>query len=70
MPDSPVSHYYQVLDAGPALPPGQAEQLFPLLVSSSQRTVMMHYTLAGTSQEATANVAEVIHVVEESQRSG
>ena len=65
LPDSPVSHYYQVLDAGPALPPGQAEQLVPLLVSSSQRTVMMHYTLSGTSQEATANVAEVIHVVEE-----
>ncbi len=69
LPDSPVSHYYQVLDAGPALPPGQAEQLFPLLVSSSQRTVMMHYTLAGTSQEATANVAEVIHVVEEANEA-
>ena len=63
--NSPVSHYYQVLDAGPAIPQEQLQQLLPLLVSASERTVMMHYTLVGTSQEATANVEDVIHVVEE-----
>ena len=63
--NSPVSHYYQVLDAGPAIPQEQLQQLLPLLVSASERTVMMHYTLAGTSQQATANVEDVIHVVEE-----
>ena len=63
--NSPVSHYYQVLDAGPAIPQEQLQQLLPLLVSTSERTVMMHYTLVGTSQEATANVEDVIHVVEE-----
>ena len=63
--NSPVSHYYQVLDAGPAIPQEQLQQLLPLLVSTSERTVMMHYSLAGTAQEATANVEDVIHVVEE-----
>ena len=63
--NSPVSHYYQVLDAGPAISQEQLQQLLPLLVSASERTVMMHYTLAGTSQEATANVEDVIHIVEE-----
>ena len=63
--NSPVSHYYQVLDAGPAISQEQLQQLLPLLVSVSERTVMMHYTLAGTSQEATANVEDVIHIVEE-----
>ena len=63
--NSPVSHYYQVLDAGPAIPQEQLQQLLPLLVSASERTVMMHYTLVGTSQEATANVEDVIHIVEE-----
>ena len=63
--DSPVSHYYQVIDAGPAISPEQQQQLLPLLVSAGQNTVMLHYTLAGTSQEATANVADVIHIVEE-----
>ena len=62
---SPLSHYYQFLDVRAAIPPDHAQQLLPLLVSASQRTVMMHYTLTGTSEEATANVAEVIHVVEE-----
>ena len=63
--NSPVSHYYQVLDVGPAISQEQLQQLLPLLVSASERTVMMHYTLAGTSQEATANVEGVIHIVEE-----
>jgi len=62
---SPLSHYYQLIDAGAAITQDQAQQLLPLLVSASQRTVMMHYTLTGTSEEATANVAEMIHVVEE-----
>ena len=65
VPDVPVSHYYQILDAGPALPPELAEQLLPLLVSGGQNTVMMHYTLAGTSAEATANVVDLVHIVEE-----
>ena len=66
--NSPVSHYYQVVDAGPAIPPEQQQQLLPLLVSAGQNTVMLHYTLAGSSQEATANVADVIHVVEEANQ--
>ncbi len=66
--DSPLSHYYQVIDAGPLIPPEQAQQLLPLLVSADQGTVMMHYTMAGNSQEATSNVAEVIEVVEEANR--
>ncbi len=66
--NSPVSHYYQVIDAGPAISPEQQQQLLPLLVSAGQNTVMLHYTLAGTSQEATANVADVIHIVEEANQ--
>ena len=66
--DSPLSHYYQVIDAGPLIPQEQVQQLLPLLVSADQGTVMMHYTMAGLSQEATANVAEVIEVVEEANR--
>ena len=62
---SPLSHYYQLIDAGTAISQDQAQQLLPLLVSASQRTAMMHYTLTGTSEEATANVAEMIHIVEE-----
>ena len=64
-PDSPVSHYYQIADAGPALPPGLAEQLLPILVSADRDTVMMHYTLAGSVEEAIDNVPTVIHVIEE-----
>ena len=64
-PDSPISHYYQIADAGPALPVGLAEQLLPILVSEDRDTVMMHYTLAGTTEEAIANVPTVIHVIEE-----
>ena len=65
VPDSPVSHYYQIADAGPALPPGLAEQLLPILVSADRDTVMMHYTLAGSVEEAIDNVPTVIHVIEE-----
>ena len=67
-PDSPVSHYYQIIDAGAALSPEETTQLLPLLVSTGQNTVMMHYTLAGTVEEATANVPEVVHVVEEANQ--
>ncbi len=65
MPDSPIAHYYQIADAGPALPPGLAEQMLPILVSADRDTVMMHYTLAGSVEEAIENVPTVIHVIEE-----
>ena len=65
VPDSPISHYYQIADAGPALPPGLAEQLLPILVSADRDTVMMHYTLAGSVEEAIDNVPTVIHIIEE-----
>ena len=61
----PLFHYYQAIDAGPLIAPDQLARLLPLLVSADRRTVLMHYTLAGTSQEATANVEDVIHKVEE-----
>ena len=64
MPDAPVSHYYQVVDTGPVHSPEETMLILPLLVSASQNTVMLHYTLAGTTEEATANVPDVIHVVE------
>ncbi len=64
-PDSPVSHYYQVLDAGAMLPPEMSQQLLPLLVSESRRTVMLHYTLTGSARDAVANIGEVIHIVED-----
>ena len=65
VPDSPISHYYQVIDAGPLLPQDTAQQLLPILVAESGRTVMLHYTLAGSVEEAIENVPEVIHLVEE-----
>jgi RND superfamily putative drug exporter len=65
MPDSPISHYYQIADAAPALPPGLAEQLLPILVSADRDTVMMHYTLAGSVEDAIENVPTVIHVIED-----
>ena len=68
VPDSPISHYYQIADAGPALPAGLAEQLLPILVSADGDTVMMHYTLAGSVEEAIDNVPTVIHIVEEANR--
>ena len=61
----PLFHYYQAIDAGPLIAPDQLARLLPLLVSADRRTVLMHYTLAGTSQEATANVEDMIHRVEE-----
>ena len=67
--DQPLSHYYQAVDAGPFISQEQLAQLLPLLVSADRGTVLMHYTLTGTSQEATANVEDVIHVVEEANES-
>ena len=67
--DSPLFHYYHAVDAGPLISPEQMQQLLPLLVSADSRTVLLHYTLAGTSQEATANVADVIHKVEEANEA-
>ena len=69
-PDSPISHYYQIADAGATLPPGTAEQLLPILVSADRDTVMMHYTLAGSIETAIENVPTVIHVVEEANEPG
>ena len=68
VPDSPISHYYQIVDAGPVLPAGQAEQLLPILVSADRDTVMMHYTLAGSVEEAIDNVPTVIHIIEEANQ--
>ncbi len=61
----PLFHYYQAIEAGPLIPQEQLARLLPLLVSSDRQTVLMHYTLAGTSQEATENVVDVVHKVEE-----
>ena len=69
-PDQPVSHYYQILDAGPALSQEETMQLFPILVSADRDTVMLHYTLAGSADEATANVPEIIHLVEAANQDG
>ncbi len=65
----PLFHYYNAIDAGPLVPPEQLQQLLPLLVSADRRTTLIHYTLAGTSQEATANVEDVIHKVEEANEA-
>ena len=65
----PLFHYYHAIDAGPLIAPEQMAQLLPLLRSPDERTVLMHYTLAGTSQEATANVEDVIHKVEEANEA-
>ena len=61
----PLHHYYQFLAARAFLSPQQQEELGRLLVSDDGRTVLMYYTLAGSSVEATENVENVIHVVEE-----
>ena len=45
------------------------EDLLPLLVSADRRTVLIHYTLAGSAQEATENVEAVIHIVEEADET-
>ena len=60
-----LHHYYQFLTARAFLSPQQQEELGRLLVSDDGRTVLMYYTLAGSSVEATENVENVIHVVEE-----
>ena len=65
----PVHHFYQAIDPASGIPPQELEQLLPLLVSADQTAVMMHYTLAGTAQEATANVEELIHVVEKANET-
>ena len=39
-------------------------------MSADKQTVLMHYTLAGTYQEATENVEGLIHVVEEANAAG
>ena len=61
----PVSHYYQVVEAGPLIPDEVRQQLLPLMVSADKQTALIHYTMSGNSQEATANVEEVFHLVEE-----
>ena len=65
----PLFHYYQAIDAGPLIAPEDLQRLLPLLVSADRKTVLLHYTLAGTSQEATANVADVVHKVEEADEA-
>ena len=45
--------------------PQQAQQLLAIMVSPARNTVLMHYTMAGDTEEATDNVVEVLHVVEE-----
>ena len=45
--------------------PQQAQQLLAIMVSPARNTVLMHYTMAGSTEEATDNVPEVIHVVED-----
>ena len=66
---SPIHHYYQALDAGPLLPAETQAELLPLLVSVDKSAALVHYTLAGTSQEATENVADVLHLVEEANQA-
>ena len=61
----PLFHYYDVAAAGPLIPPEDLERLVPLLVSPDRRTALIHYTLSGSSQEAVANVEEVMDTVRE-----
>ena len=61
---APISHYYQALDAEASMTPEQMQQLLPLLVSPDRGTALLHYTLAGTLQEAEANIEDVFHKVE------
>ena len=55
-------HYYQAIDAGPFITPEQQALLFPLLVSEERSTVLIHYTLAGTVQEATERVEAMFDI--------
>ena len=65
----PLHHYYQFTAARAVLSlqlsPQQQEELRRLLVSDDGQTVLIYYTLAGSSVEATENVESVMHVVEE-----
>ena len=65
----PLFHYYQAIEAGPLIPQEQLARLLPLLVSADRQTVLVHYTLAGTTQEATANVVDVVHKVEDANEA-
>ena len=65
----PLFHYYHAIDAGPLIAPEQMAQLLPLLRSPDEKTALIHYTLAGTSQEATANVEDVVRKVEEANEA-
>ena len=67
---TPIFHYYQAVALGAAIPEEQREQLFSLMVSSDRRTVLIHYTLAGSSKEATENVEDIIHIVREADGAG
>ena len=61
---APIHHYYQALDAAPFMTPEQLQQLLAILVSADGGTVMMHYTLRGTLEEALTNIEEMVHKVE------
>ena len=52
-----------------AADPEKMQRLLGLLLSPDKRTALIHYTMAGTSQEATGNVAEVIEKVEEANEA-
>ena len=65
----PISHYYQLVDAGPLVPEEVRQQLLPIMVSGDRQTALIHYTLSGTSQEATANVEEVFKLVEQANEA-
>ena len=49
--------------------PGQTQRLMGLLVSTDRRTALIHYTMTGTTQEATGNIAEVVEKVEEANEA-
>ena len=63
--NQPLHHYFQAIDAGPLIPQDQLARLLPLLVSADRRTVLIHHTLAGTVEEATERVEDIVHIVEE-----
>ena len=65
----PLFHYYHAMDAGPLIPQEQLARLLPLLVSANRNTALIHYTLAGDSEDAIRNVEDVIHVVEEAENA-
>ncbi len=61
---SPVFHYYQALDAAPFLTKEQLDQLLPVLASADGSTALLHYTLAGTFEDAVVNVEGIVHKVQ------